>query len=145
MAGPFTSSAWNIPALRRLETVIPTEEAFEAFEIEHDFKVIGQRSFILNVRKVSRPGSDVPFLLLTIDDVTEAREAQRQCEHNWRLAQNIVDTVRDPLVLLESDMTVVTASRAFLRLFNVTSEEVVGRRFGDFDAGQWDGPRFRTC
>ena len=136
----LSNGHWNIPALRLLETVIPAEDAIEAFEIEHDFEVIGHRCFVLNARKVSRPGSDVPFLLLTIDDVTDARDAQRQSELNWRLAQNIVDTVRDPLVILESDMTVVTASRAFLQMFNVTSEEIVGRRLGDLDEGQWDVP-----
>lgn len=129
----------NIPPLRRLlEAVIPAEQAIEAFEIEQDFQAIGRRCFVLNARKVYRPTNNAPFLLLTIDDVTEARDAQRQAERNWRLAQSIVDTVRDPLVVLESDMTVVTASRAFLQLFNVTSEEIVGRRLHDLDQGQWD-------
>lgn len=136
----FGNGRWDIPALRLLETVIPAEEAIEALEIEHDFEVIGQRCFVLNARKVSWPGHSVPCLLLAIDDVTDARDAQRQGEHYRRLAQSIVDTVRDPLVILESDMTVVTASRAFLQLFNVTSEEIVGRRLGDLDEGQWDVP-----
>src|SRR3546814_4387181 len=35
-------------------------------------------------------------------------------------------------------MTVVTASRAFLKLFGVTSDEIVGRRPRDLDQGQWD-------
>src|SRR3546814_18603470 len=35
-------------------------------------------------------------------------------------------------------MTVVTASRAFLKLFGVASEEIVGRRLRDLDQGQWD-------
>src|SRR3546814_9121166 len=35
-------------------------------------------------------------------------------------------------------MTVVTASRAFLKLFGVTSDEIVGRRLRDLDQGQWD-------
>lgn len=131
---------WNIPALRMLETVIPAEDALTAFEIEHEFEVIGHRCLVLNVRKVSRPGSDARFLLLAIDDVTAIRDAQRQSEQNWRLAQNIVDTVRDPLVVLESDMTVVTASRAFLQMFNMTQEEIVGHRLGDLDEGQWDVP-----
>lgn len=131
---------WNIPALRLLETAVPVEEAIEAFQIGQDSEAIGDRCFMLNARKVSRPGHDVPFLLLAIDDVTEARDAQRRCEQNWRLAQNIVDTVADPIVILESDMTVVTASRAFQQLFNVTNEEIVGRRLGDLDEGQWDVP-----
>ncbi|MEJ0094484.1 MAG: PAS domain-containing protein [Methylocella sp.] len=129
---------WDIPALRHLlEIVIPAEEAIEAFEVEHEFETIGRRSLVLNARKVFRPGNSTPFLLIAIDDVTAAEDARRESERNWRLAQNIVDTVRDPLVILEGDMTVVTASRAFLRLFKVESDEVIGRRLQDLGEGQW--------
>jgi len=37
-----------------------------------------------------------------------------------------VDTVRDPLLVLDCDFNVATASRSFLREFEVTSENVVG-------------------
>lgn len=135
----FGNGHLDTPALRLLlETVIPAENVVEAFEIEQDFGDMGYRCFVLNARKVYRPGSDVPFLLLAIDDVTEARNARHGAERNWRLAQNIVNTVRDPLVILDKDMVVVTASRAFLKLFGATSEEIVGRRLRDLDQGQWD-------
>src|SRR3546814_690104 len=78
------------------------------------------------------------FLLLVFDDITDGKSARRESELNWRIAQSIVDAVRDPLVVLDLDMTVVTASRAFLKLFGVTSDEIVGRRLRDLDQGQWD-------
>jgi two-component sensor histidine kinase len=43
------------------------------------------------------------------------------------LAQAIVDTVRDPLLVLDCDLNVAAASRSFLSDFKVTTEEVVGR------------------
>lgn len=42
------------------------------------------------------------------------------------LAQAIVDTVRDPLLVLDCELKVAAASRSFLSDFKVTSEEVVG-------------------
>src|SRR3546814_17869879 len=83
------------------------------------------------------------FLLLVFDDITDGKSARRERELNWRIAQSIVDAVRDPLVVLELDMTVVTASRAFLKLFGVTSAEIVGRRRRDPDQGQWDVAAYR--
>ena len=121
-----------------LETVIPDKGVIEAFEIEQDFEGIGRRCFVLNARKIFRPENKASFLLLAFDDVTVAKTAQRESELNWRIAQSIVDTVRDPLVVLELDMTVVTASRAFLGLFGLTAEDIVGRRLRDLDQGQWD-------
>lgn len=134
----------NVPPLRRLlETVIPEQEVIEAYEIEQDFEGIGRRCFVLNARKIHRPANKTSFLLLVFDDVTEVKNAQRDSELNWRVAQSIVDTVRDPLVVLELDMTVVTASRAFLKLFDLTNDEIVGRRLRDLDQGQWDVPALR--
>jgi two-component sensor histidine kinase len=130
---------WDIPALRELlERIIPRDEAIEGYEIEHDFEGIGRRTLLLNARKIHRPENDATALLLAIDDVTVEREASRESERAWRLAQTIVDTVRDPLVILEGDMTVASANRAFLSLFRVTEAQVVGRQLKHLGEGQWD-------
>lgn len=130
---------WDIPALRELlERIIPQDEAVEGYEIDHDFEGIGRRTLVLNARKVFRPGNHVTFLLLAIDDVTAERMASREAERAWRLAQTIVDTVRDPLVILEGDMTVASANRAFLGLFRVAADHVVGRKLKDLGENQWD-------
>lgn len=42
------------------------------------------------------------------------------------LAQAIVDTVREPLLVLDCDLNVAAASRSFLSDFKATSEDVVG-------------------
>ncbi len=136
---------WDRPDLRRLlERLIPSDQIVEAFEIEGTFQHIGRRCLVLNGRKVYRPGNHMPFLLLAIDDVTDAREAERRSEQHWLLAQSIVDTVRDPLVILDEDMKVVTASRAFQRFFDVTGAEVLGRHVKDLGEGQWGSAALRA-
>lgn len=93
---------------------------------------------LLNARKVQRPGDVGTYFLLAISDVTEVTLARTEAERNWALAQNIVDTVRDPLLILEQDMSVAVASRSFLDLFGVPASEVEGRRLQDLGEGQWD-------
>ncbi|TQY07832.1 PAS domain-containing protein, partial [Rhizobium sp. rho-1.1] len=130
---------WNIDALKRLlEDILPTENSVEGFEVDHVFTGLGRKVMLLNARKVVCSGDSSHFLLLAIDDVTEARVSQIEAERNLRIAQNIVDTIRDPLVILESDMSVVTASRSFLALFNATASQVVGRKLEALGQGQWD-------
>lgn len=136
---------WNIPRLRLLlEEILPQENTVEAFEVEHNFPLIGLKVMLLNARKVTRPGNQVAAFLLAIEDVTEARLGKLEAEAHWKLAQNIVDTIRDPLVILEADMTVVTASRSFLQMFNATSEEAIGHSLESLGQGQWDVAVLRT-
>ena len=130
---------WDIASLRHLlGEVIPKENSVEAYEVDHVFPDLGRKVMLLNARKIFRPGDQVEFFLLAIEDVTIARLAQHEAELHWNLAQNVVDTIRDPLVILEVDMTVVSASRAFLDLFGATNINVLGRKLSELGQGQWD-------
>lgn len=135
---------WDIPALRTLlESVIPHRASVEGFEVEHNFPVIGRRTMLVNARKIFRPGDHDGFILLAIEDVSEERAARKESGRNWQLTQSIVDTIRDPLVVLENDMTIVTASNAFLTIFGITQAEAHGRRVSELGQHQWDVPALR--
>jgi PAS domain S-box-containing protein len=58
--------------------------------------------------------------------------------------QNIVETVREPLVILDSDLRVQGASRSFYKTFSVTKEETEGRLIYELGDRQWDIPALRT-
>jgi PAS domain S-box-containing protein len=59
------------------------------------------------------------------------------------LAQAIVDTIRDPLLVLDQQLRVVTASRAFCRTFRMNPEDIQGRPVYGLGVGQWDIPELR--
>ena len=59
------------------------------------------------------------------------------------LAQPIVDTIRDPLLVLDQDLRVVTANRAFLQTFRMNRHDVHGRPVYGLGDGQWDIPELR--
>jgi len=67
------------------------------------------------------------------DEVDEARE----------FAESIINTVREPLISLDQDLRVVTASRSFYKFFKVKPEETVGQLIYDLGDKQWDIPRLR--
>ncbi|QGZ96324.1 sensor histidine kinase [Terricaulis silvestris] len=135
---------WDIPALRNLlESVIPHRASVEGFEVEHDFPTIGRRTMLVNARKILRGGEHDGYILLAIEDVSEEREARKESKRTWQLTQSIVDTIRDPLVVLETDMTIVTASKAFLTIFGITQAETKGRRVSELLQHQWDVPALR--
>jgi chemotaxis protein methyltransferase CheR len=54
------------------------------------------------------------------------------------LALAIVDSVSEPLVVLDSDLRVVAASASFYRTFNLDRQSAQGRRIYELDKDQWD-------
>ena len=135
---------WDIPALRTLlEDIIPTSSVFNDFEWEHTFPIIGRRVMLLNGRKL-RPGSHTEFLVLAMEDVTERRRSEADLKAIETYAQNIVDTVREPLLILDTTLRVRSANRAFYQTFQVTLEETENRLIYELGNGQWDIPVLRN-
>ena len=64
--------------------------------------------------------------------------------HGQTLAEAIVDTVREPLVVLDHDLRVIAASRSFYRTFAVAPRDTQGRRLYELGDGQWNIPALRT-
>ena len=73
-----------------------------------------------------------------VDERTLAAEAARL------FAESIVDTMRDPLLVLDAGLHVVSASRAFYDTFRVAHQETLGRRIYELGNGQWDIGALRT-
>jgi signal transduction histidine kinase/CheY-like chemotaxis protein len=135
---------WDIPALRTLlEDIIPTSSVFNDFEWEHTFPIIGRRVMLLNGRKL-RPGSHTEFLVLAMEDVTERRRSEADLKAIETYAQNIVDTVREPLLILDTTLRVRSANRAFYQTFQVSLEETENRLIYELGNGQWDIPVLRN-
>src|SRR5512140_2455854 len=58
-------------------------------------------------------------------------------------AESIINTVREPLIVLNQDLRVVTASRSFYEVFKVKPDETVGQLIYDLGNHQWDIPKLR--
>ncbi len=57
--------------------------------------------------------------------------------------KDIVETIREPLLVLDSDLKIVLANRSFINTFKTTSEQTLGKLIYDLGDKQWDIPRLR--
>jgi chemotaxis protein methyltransferase CheR len=64
-------------------------------------------------------------------------------EDAQRLAQAIVNTIHDPLLVLDNSFHVLAASRSFYETFKVKAEDTYGRLLYTLGDGQWDIPALR--
>lgn len=60
-----------------------------------------------------------------------------------QIFEGIVETIREPLLVLDRDLRVVTASRSFYEFFKVKPEETVGQFIYDLGDKQWDISKLR--
>src|SRR5207248_1303730 len=105
--------------------------------------VIGRRVMLLNARKL-QAGNHGELLVLAMEDVTARRRAEAALKAIETYAQDIVDTVREPLLMLDTTLRVRSANNAFYQTFHVSAEETEDRLIYELGNGQWDIPDLRT-
>lgn len=75
---------------------------------------------------------------------TNFREQFTDIADACALAQSIVDTVREPVLVLDKGLRVIAASRSFYSSFGVRPEDTQGRHLYELGDGQWDIPKLRV-
>lgn len=84
-------------------------------------------------------------VVLVFRDQTAERQAQRKLEEAREFAENVVETLRGPLLVLDENFRIISANRAYYRLFNTIPEETIGLNFFEIHHHQWDQPELRTA
>jgi PAS domain S-box-containing protein len=138
------NNQWDIPRLRELlSEILPQRQAVEEFEVEHAFKGSGEKIMLVSARRWHRAGDRPSLILVAIEDVTERRRSRWLLEHQKELAEKIVDTVREPLLILHEDLRAQSANRAFYDTFRVEPAATEGTMVYELGNGQWDIPDLR--
>ena len=82
-------------------------------------------------------------VVITFTDISRARQAEEKAQAAQHYAENVVDTVREPLLVLSHDLKVISANHSFYALFQVSPEATVGKCIFDLGDRQWDIPELR--
>jgi diguanylate cyclase (GGDEF)-like protein/PAS domain S-box-containing protein len=136
---------WDIPKLRVLfEEILPHDTMFNGYEVEHDFPGIGRKTILLNARQIFRERIGSHIILLAMEDITERKQLEAEIKDAREYAENIVETVIEPLVVLDSDLKILTANHSFYDTFKVTPKETIGNFIYDLGNRQWDIPKLRV-
>jgi len=136
---------WDIPKLRVLfEEILPHDTVFNGYEVEHDFLDIGHKTILLNARQIFRKDIGSHIILLAMEDITERKRLETEIKYAREYAENIVETVRKPLVVMNSELKILTANQSFYDTFQVTPEETIGNFIYDLGNRQWDIPKLRV-
>jgi PAS domain S-box-containing protein len=80
---------------------------------------------------------------VTFTNITERKHGEEAIQAARKFAESIVDTVRDPLLVLTPELKVRSANESFYRDFAVTREETENQLIYELGNRQWDIPELR--
>ncbi len=82
-------------------------------------------------------------VVFTFTDVTRLKQSEEAMRRARDYTDNIIQTVPISLLVLDAQLKVISANRAFYRTFQVSPPETEHRLIYDLGSGQWKIPRLR--
>jgi PAS domain S-box-containing protein len=114
-------------------------ENYETKRLRKDGAII---DISLSLSAIKDKQGNIYGISAIMHDITEQKKtAQSQTVGEY--SESIINTVREPLIVLDQDLRVVTASRSFYEVFKVKPEETVGQLIYDLGNKQWNIPKLR--
>ena len=117
-----------------LDTLVPRER---------EVHTVGGAWYLARIQPYRTLDNVIEGVVLTFADISQRVAAEAAVREARALAEGIVDTVREPLIVLDGKLKIISASRSFYRDFRTTAEDTVGRHFYDLGNRQWDIPKLR--
>jgi two-component system CheB/CheR fusion protein len=89
------------------------------------------------------PGRRIDGAVLTFVDISRLRASRETLARALEYANAIIETTREPVMVLDSTLRVQTVNRAFCETFRTAREEAENRVLKEVGCGEWDKPRLR--
>jgi two-component system CheB/CheR fusion protein len=121
-------------AERALETLAPVDKEVRAGD---------GAWYSVRIRLYRTSRNAIEGLVLLLTNVTGVKLAEQAARRAQGLAENIVDGVREPLLVLDHELRVLRANGAFHSTFRLPPEQTQGRLVYDLGGLQWDVPKLR--
>ena len=121
-------------AMDVLETLVPKEVQVQASD---------GRWYNMRVLPYRTADNVIDGVVITFADTTAVKRAEAHVQEARDLAESIIATIREPLVVLDGELRIISASRSFYRMFQVNPAETEGRLFYEISQRQWEIPELR--
>ncbi|MCE8422844.1 MAG: PAS domain S-box protein, partial [Candidatus Methanoperedens sp.] len=78
-----------------------------------------------------------------MSDITDRKKSDEAIRNTLAYTESIVDTIREPLVILDAQLRLKAANHAFYKTFEIPIEDTKDRRVYELGMGQWNIPELR--
>jgi len=110
---------------------------------QREFQDSGGHWHSVRVRPYKTTDNKIDGAVASFLDVDSMKKALDQARAARDYAEAVVAAVRHPMLVLDRDLRVVSASAAYLKAFRVTDKETRGNLVHRLGNGQWAIPRLR--
>ncbi|MBC7539549.1 MAG: PAS domain-containing protein, partial [Bacteriovorax sp.] len=137
----FTNIKHNLK-VENLETLI-SESINKNSSIEKDVQDIKDHWYSLKIRPYTTPDNRIDGVVCVVIDINDAKTISEKFELERNIAEAVVESVENPLLILDENLNVKSANESFYKTFKIKSKNIIDHKVYDIDNRQWDIPALR--
>ena len=144
---PFADIKFNIDAsdLPSRDLELQIAKVLDSLQpVEREVRDLEGRWHALSILPYRTQDNKIDGVVLAVQDIHAVKSANEQLAKSAAFFRGIIDTVREPLLVLDQEQRVVAANESFLSTFEVSLEQTVSRVLYELGNGQWKIPALRS-
>ena len=110
---------------------------------EQEIQTVDGKWYYMRIRPYKATGNRIEGSVITLIDISELKQSQEQLRMSRDFAEAIVETMREPLVVLDARLRIISVNEAYSQIFQVTKKEVENALIYEVGNRQWDIPEIR--
>ncbi|WP_394754014.1 chemotaxis protein CheB [Crenothrix sp.] len=120
------------------------QEVLESMvSFEQEIHTVNNLWYLARIQPYRTLDNMIKGVVFTFTDISKLKETQMAMQLAQKIAENIIDTLPEPLLILNGTLQVISANPAFYRYFQVTATDTLGHKIYNLGNNQWDIPALR--
>jgi two-component system CheB/CheR fusion protein len=112
--------------------------------IEREIRDRNGHWYSMWIRPYKSMDNKIDGTVLAFSDIDDIKRSLDEAGAARDYAESIIETVRQPLLVLDSEWNVKTASHSFCQVFRIPRSEALGAPLAKLGGGEWDIPQLRA-
>jgi two-component system, chemotaxis family, CheB/CheR fusion protein len=142
MGRPISDIRWDVDVSDLDGLIAGVIETLAPKELEVQAK--DGHWYSLQIRPYRTTDDKIDGAVIVLSDINDAKQASERIEKAKLFTEEALATVREPLLVLQQNLSVIYANPSFMRSFHVPVEETVGKFLQELGDGQWNIPKLRA-
>lgn len=111
--------------------------------VEREVETKDGKWYLMRINPYKTSEDRIDGAVISFIDIEKRVKYQKMIEGALEYSESIIDTLREPLLVLDNDFKVMSANKSFYNKFKVPEKETVGSCLFDLGDNQWDIPALR--
>lgn len=111
---------------------------------ENTFQTVdGEKDFEYTFNPIINTDGHVESVECAVRDITERKHAELESMESRIVANDIIETMHEPVLVLDANLEVIIANRSFYETFKATMKETEGKKLAVLGKRQWNVPKLQ--